>query len=99
MGAVGCRYDRRSFAATPSARLRSGFAFLPRQLPPLPFQIQLRKRHRLPESLELRELPQLRVLPESVVHVHADRDQAARAVEEAEVEDEVAHELGRRVAD
>src|SRR5213080_1868865 len=77
----------------------SGCAVLhPRQLPRLVRLVQLRQGNGLAEALELGQLPQLRVLPERVVDVHADGDQAARAVEETEVEDIVADELAHRVA-
>ena len=49
--------------------------------------------------MELAELPELGVLPERVIDVHADGDQAARAVEEAEVDDVVAEELAGGVAE
>ena len=45
---------------------------LPGKLPTLVAFIELRERYRLAEPFELGQLPQLRVLPERVVDVHAD---------------------------
>src|SRR5207237_9562145 len=73
--------------------------FHPGQLPALRFRIKRRKDDRFAHPLELRHLPQLRVFPKRVIDVHADGDQSARAVEEAEVEDVVAHEFAEGMAE
>ena len=44
------------------------------------YLVEFRKRYWLTRALQLVELPQLRVLPERVIDVHADGDQAARLV-------------------
>src|SRR5512140_2138393 len=92
-------YSRRTTpcrAQRPSLQRR---LLLPRQLPSPFILVQLRKNDRLPAPLELRALPELGVLEERVVDVHADRDQAAGSVEKAEVEDVIAQKLGDAVVE
>src|SRR5882762_1685552 len=78
---------------------RFSIRLLPGQLPPPTFFIELGQHHRPPESLQTRQLPQLRVLPERVIDVHPDGDQTWCPVEEAEIDDVVAEELRDRVTE